>query len=298
MNKTIRHTALLLPTFLRPLAPYLPTLALVAAALLLIIMNVFFPALTMRARVFLTDAFSPVFHLMSKPADALRDADMSWGDWTGMREENRTLREENAKLKALIPLAQQYEAENKTLRAHTQFKDDSVLSFLSARVIAHGGGAFVNSAVVTAGGRDGVKKDMIALNEDGVIGRVIEVGEWSSRILLLQDLSFRLPVQIDAAQTKAILSGDGDAPLKLLFVPRDIELKKGLRVVTSGHGGIFPPFLPVGMVDGIKDGVVTIKPFADINRLNIVRLARYDLAGGKQNPVNQTGDVTHAPRAR
>jgi rod shape-determining protein MreC len=287
MNRDARNKALYLPSALRPLAPHMHTIALGLAALILLGINVFFPAFALKSRIFITDLFSPLLNVASAPADAAREGGLTWHEWFDMRAENKRLAEENAKLKAYLPLAQQYEAENKSLRGLMKYKDDSVLSFLTARIIAQPGGNFTNSAIVTAGARDGVRKDMIALGEDGVVGRVIEVGEWSSRILLLQDLSFRLPVQLDDLQVRAILSGEGDGPLQLLFVPKDIELKPGMRISTSGHGGIFPPHMPVGVIQSVEKGKVSVTPYARFDRLHMVRLARYDLAGGLQNTLNQ-----------
>lgn len=288
-----------LPTGARPFSAHLPTIGLAVAALLLFAVNVFFPTFAAKSRVMVTDVFSPLMNVFAGPADAAREGSQSWKEWLDMRVENRRLLDENTRLKTLIPLAQQYEAENKTLRGLMKYKDDSTLSFLTARVIGEAGGTFANSAVVTAGSRDGVKKDMIALGEDGVVGRVIEVGEWSSRILLLQDLSFRLPVQIEENQVRAILSGEGDEPLQLLYVPKDIELKPGMRVVSSGHGGIFPGYLPVGVVSEVRPGYIAVKPFSQIDRLHMVRLALYDLAGGAANAMNaapnQQTPLTQAP---
>jgi rod shape-determining protein MreC len=286
MHRSSRQKALGLPPALRPYASHLPALALAGAAILLLALNVFFPSLIVNARTSLTDALLPLMNVAAAPAEAAQGSGLSWSEWMTMREENRRLREENAKLKAFIPLAQQYDAENKSLRALSKYRDESALAFLSARVVGLPGGNFNNSAIVTAGTRDGVRTDMIAMTEDGVIGRVIEVGEWTSRILLLQDLNFRLPVQVEEAQVKAILSGEGSNALQLNYIPNDIEIKPGMRIATSGHGGLFPPHLPVGIVSEIRGKTYLVKPFADINRVNLVRLVRYSLAGGAQNPMN------------
>lgn len=278
-----RRKELELPSFLRPLAPHLSSLALIGAALLLIIVNVFFPQAVVRARVGLVDMLAPIFNLAAQAGPQT-----GVNDWMHLREENERLRDENAKLKALVPLAQQYEEENKSLRALNNYKDASTLSFITARVIGVAGSNFGHSAIVTAGARDGVQKDMIALTENGVVGRVIEVGAWSSRILLMNDLSFHLPVMVEEANTKAILSGQGDAPAQLNYIPEDVSIAKGMRVSTSGHGGLFPAHLPVGVVDSVNGRTFTVRPFADMRHINIVRLARYELAGSSQNPMNTT----------
>lgn len=264
-----------------------PALILIALAAMLIILNLFFPSLVSRVRVTFTDLFAPFMHAAAKPGEAMQDISSAWQDVAGVREENKKLQQEVAELRAWRDLAQQQADENKSLRGLLKYKDDSVTSFLTARVIADAGGNFNNSVIVTAGTRDGVIKNMIALGEDGVVGRVIETGEWSSRILLYNDLNFRLPVMLEGTSLRAILSGEGAGLPKLLFLPTELEVKPGTRVVTSGHGGLFPPNLPVGVVQERKGQEVSLNPFAKLSRLQVVRLVQYNLAGGDKNPINQ-----------
>ncbi|MBY0429462.1 MAG: rod shape-determining protein MreC [Alphaproteobacteria bacterium] len=264
-----------------------PALVLIALAALLIILNLFFPSLVSRVRVTFTDLFAPFMHAAAKPGEAMQDISTAWQDVAGVREENKKLQQQVTELRAWRDLAQQQADENKSLRGLLKYKDDSVTSFLTARVIADAGGNFNNSVIVTAGTRDGVIKNMIALGEDGVVGRVIETGEWSSRVLLYNDLNFRLPVMLEGTSLRAILSGEGTGLPKLLFLPTELEVKPGTRVVTSGHGGLFPPHLPVGVVQERKGQDVWLNPYAKLDRLQVVRLVQYNLAGGDKNPINQ-----------
>ena len=280
-----RHAAS--PPFASALGQNAPALILIALAALLIILNLFFPTLVSRVRVTFTDLFAPFMHAAAKPGEAIQNISTAWQDVAGVREENKKLQQQVSELRAWRDLAQQQADENKSLRGLLKYKDDAVISFLTARVIADAGGNFNNSVIVTAGSRDGVVKNMIALGEDGVVGRVIETGEWSSRVLLYNDLNFRLPVMLEGTQLRAILSGEGTGLPRLLFLPTELEVKIGTRVVTSGHGGLFPPNLPVGVIQNRKGQDVWLNPFAKLDRLQVVRLVQYNLAGGEKNPINQ-----------
>lgn len=275
-----------LPSFLRPFGAQIHGLVLFGLAVLLVVLNLFFPHLVQRVRVTLTDAFAPLLHMAGTPAGALEGMQTALQNAGDMRTENEKLRKDLEALQSLRTLAQQYAEENRNLKNLLKYKDESVEEALTARVIGQTGGNFTESVIITAGTRDGVVENMIAMNEDGVVGRVIEVGTWSSRVLLLNDFSFRLPVMLEDTQQRAILSGEGQDMPRLLFLPQDNALKPGVRVVTSGHGGLFPPYLPVGMVKEIKGHDVRVMPLARLDRLHIIRLARYNLAGGTQNPMN------------
>ena len=54
---------------------------------------------------------------------------------------------------------------------------------------------------------------------------------------------------------------------------------------TSGHGGVFPPNLPVGVVVEVSHGVYGIEPAADLSRINYVRLVDFNLKGGTFNSM-------------
>ena len=258
---------------------------LLCVAAILIILNLFFPHILMQTRVWVTDMSAPMLQLFAQPAIALQDAQKIVAGTNDVRAENTRLQAEVQALRPWRLAAEQLMQENKALKDFLKYKDDATVSYLSARVIALSGGNFNNSVIVTAGARDGVKKDMIALAKDGVIGRVIEVGEWSSRILLLSDLSFRLPVMMEETQQRAILAGDGMLSPKLLYLTSDANIKVGMRIITSGHGGIFPPHLPVGVVRSVDGQNITITPYSALDRLQIVRLVQYHFAGGEANTI-------------
>jgi rod shape-determining protein MreC len=62
-------------------------------------------------------------------------------------------------------------------------------------------------------------------------------------------------------------------------LPARSTIAPGDRLVTSGNGGIFPPGLPVGVVSGITDGIVRVQPYAELSRLDFLRIVDYGLNG-------------------
>jgi rod shape-determining protein MreC len=249
----------------------------IGASLVILLSNFVFPTMSGSVRTTVVDILSPLINAAGKPAEMAQGLQGQLQDAAHLRTENETLREEVANLKTWAEAARQFEEENRRLKEFLRYKDEAVISYITTRVISESGGGFRNSVLVTAGANSGVEKDMIALDENGVVGRVIEVGNWSSRVLLYNDLNFRLPVTVEGANQRAIFAGQGRQAPKLMFIPQELEVKPGMRVITSGHGGIFPAGLQVGVVQESSEGNITVQPFGRIDTMELIRLVRYGL---------------------
>jgi rod shape-determining protein MreC len=231
------------------------------------------------------DLLAPFLDIIARPALALEDAGSSLRAIVSLRADNLRLREENVHLIEWQNAVVLLEKENKELRSLLKFKTEPRFSYISARVIADTGGAYVRGLVITAGKSDGVREGMAAMTGEGLIGRVIEVGAWSSRVWLISDLNSRIPVTVAETGDRAILAGDNTMQPKLLFLARDASVSEGAHVITSGHGGIFPPNLPVGVLKEAAHGTYAVVPTADLGRVTYVRLIDFDLAGGAFNTI-------------
>ncbi len=238
---------------------------------------------TFRARA--VDGVAPVLDALSRPL-AMFDAFAGRiHAYRGLLEENKRLRGENANLMKWQNAVLTLDNENKELRSLLRYKVEPSLAYISARVIADTGGAFVHALIVTAGLLDGVREGMAAMTGDGLVGRVVEAGEWTSRVLLITDLNSRIPVMIMGSGEHAILAGNNSSRPKMLYLSQEANVKVGQRVMTSGHGGIFPPHIPVGIVSSVQRGLVEITPITAMGRINQIRLIDFDLAGGVVNTV-------------
>jgi rod shape-determining protein MreC len=243
------------------------------------------PVMVESARTHILDGLAPVLDAIERPMMVMENVTTNIKSYLALHEENEKLRANNAQLKQWQNTALSLQNENRELRGFLHFKTEPGLAYITARVIADTGGPFVRNLVITAGKTDGVREGMAAMTGEGLIGRVVEVGDWSSRILLITDLNSRIPVTIIGSGDRAILAGDNSTQPKLYYLPQDTTLMSGVRVVTSGHGGVFPPNLPVGSVTEIAHGNYGIVPAADLGRITYVRLVDFNLKGGNFNPI-------------
>jgi len=284
-------TAIRIAAPLRALIQRFSFLLLVLAAVALMTVARMDPVLVDHARSRVTDAFTPILNIISRPAATVADVIEAGRQLVQLHEENRRLRAENERLMQWQQVALRLEAENKSLRGLLAYKPDPAASYITARVVADPGGAFVRTLVVMAGRRDGVERGQAAMAGQGLIGRVVQVGEWSSRILLITDINARIPVVLETTRQRAMLGGDNSDQPKLLYIPRGLEVTEGERVFTSGHGGLFPPGLPVGMVAARADGEVRVVPMVDLSRIEHVQLVDFGIPGGLAAEAQQPGSM-------
>ncbi len=98
--------------------------------------------------------------------------------------ENQRLREENQRLLQWQEVARRLETENSELKGLLHFEPQDVHGYITARVIANSGGAFLRNVLVDVGAREGVERGQAAIAGEGIVGRVAEVGNRAARVLL------------------------------------------------------------------------------------------------------------------
>jgi rod shape-determining protein MreC len=222
------------------------------------------------------DALVPTLGALMQPIDGSRRLVEGVGELIALRAENARLREQNLRLLEWQSAARQLTLENAALRQLLNMRSDPGRpTAVAGRVVADAGGPFVHTVLVDVGAADGVARGMAAVNERGLIGRVIEVGRHSARVLLLTDFNSRIPVMVEPSRDQAILAGNNTRRPRLVFVPLNPRLSVGGRVVTSGRGGVLPPGLEVGTITAIDETGITVEPLVDFARLEYLRLLEY-----------------------
>lgn len=172
--------------------------------------------------------------------------------------ESEALREENARLRALLELEQ---------------VDEKPVAV--ARLIGSSSTSARRYAYLAAGRNDGVKIGMPVRSSRGVVGRVLETGRTTSRILLLTDSESILPVRRAQDDIVAMAQGRGDGILNIRLLNMGINpLKIGDMLVTSGTGGYYRPGVSVGIVSEITDEGALARIVADPAAANFVSVGK------------------------
>jgi rod shape-determining protein MreC len=252
---------------------------LVGASILLMVLDHLGNPMVEALRVRVVDGVLPLLDAIARPVAAVRDASQGVDRFVAVWQENSRLHEENARLLQWQDTARRLAEENEALRAVAHVVPEPRSRFVTARVVATSGGAFVRTLLIAAGGEDGVVKGQAVIAPEGLVGRIVEVGKRTARVLLLTDLNSRVPVRLEASRDSAILAGDNSDLLRLQFLPEEAEIEVDDRVVTSGEGGLIPPGVPAGVVASWADGVATVSPLVDPQRLEFVTVLDYAVPG-------------------
>jgi rod shape-determining protein MreC len=230
-----------------------------------------------RISIPITDAVAPALEALTRPVVASRRMVEGVGELVALREENARLRDQNRRLRDWEGAARQLTLENAALRQLLNYRGDRDRpTEVTGRVIADAGGPFVHTVLINVGAEDGVARGMAAVNERGLIGRVIAVGRRSARVMLLTDFNSRIPVMVEPSRDQAILAGNNARLPSLIFLPLNPRFAAGDLVVTSGRGGVLPPGLAIGTVRAVDDqSGVAVEPLVDFGRLEYLRLLEY-----------------------
>lgn len=228
-----------------------------------------------RVRMTLIDAATPSMQWVGEPVQYAWNIVRDYEEFTNVYEQNKALRREIQALRAWRETARSLEEENARLRALNNVRLARRTSFVTGDVFADSGGPFLQSALVNVGREDGIEDGAAAVDGNGLVGRVVGVGERASRLMLLTDHSSRVPIIIQPGARRAMLAGDGTRAPKLIFLDGAEPVHAGDVIETSGDGGVFPPDLPVGRVMISSGGTLRATLMADYSRLEFVRLLRY-----------------------
>lgn len=193
------------------------------------------------------------------------------------------LREENAYLKGRIELLRQkieeykfISDENNRLKDVLNFRKSVPFATIAAQVVGRDPSNWANSIIIDKGYDKGIRPNRAVLSAGGLVGRVLEVGANSSKILLITDPNSRVGVMIQRNRQGGVLTGRPDGKCRMIYIALDSDVVKGDRVITAGYGTIFPKSIVAGIVlsVGKEPGrlykYAVVKPAQDLSRLEEV----------------------------
>lgn len=165
--------------------------------------------------------------------------------------ENEILRERLMFLSLEKETLLEYEVENTKLKELLNFKRETTIEVIPAKVTNMGLASNLLSMTIDVGSDMGVRKNDPVLTPSGVIGRISNVDKRSAIVQLISDPDFRIGVRFLPSGATGILRWRTNNICDVREVYKNSEIKVGDRVITSGLSDIFPADLPIGTVTSV-----------------------------------------------
>ena len=180
------------------------------------------------------------------------------------------LEEEIKKLNIDLEIAH---IENIKLRDLLHFVPHHSLIYKTTKLLLFSSGPYTKTAIIEGGIADGLSVNQILVLNNNLVGRIIEVGEHSSKILLITDFNSRIPVMTGVSRQNSLAIGNNSELLDLIYIENPSELQINEMVVTSGEGQFYPAGLPIGRIVSINpDGSGKIEPNLNMQKLEFMHI--------------------------
>ena len=208
--------------------------------------------------------------IISYPEKKLNESFKFLSEYLKVYNENQNLKDKIDKLNSEKLNYIFLENENKKLKeivGENQYEVDGIIS----KVLIDKDGKFLKSIVLNKGSKNGIKKGMVVLEKNYLVGQIIEVNYTTSRAILITDLNSNIPVVLEPGSFQSILSGTGKDYGKIKYSKNKLILNGDVIVYTSGSGGNFRAGLPIGKINNEIDEFA-VEFFSDLSQLSYVKI--------------------------
>ena len=243
---------------------FLAVIGGIIVGLILLVVSLVAPDEFGRLRGAALDVTGPVASSLHEVTATAQGLVTGAGDyWDAVSQNGELKRERKAMLRRMIEAKAIYQ-ENLQLKAALQLRQQARDAVATGRIVGSSFNSPRRFAIFSAGARDGVRVGMPVRSPDGLVGRIIDVGEISSRILLVSDRTSIVPARLLRNGIPVIAQGNGDGTVEVrpLEVGRN-PFRPGDLIISSGTGGLYPPLVPVGRVVRLKGDEAIALPLAD-----------------------------------
>ena len=149
-----------------------------------------------------------------------------------------------------------------------------------AKVLIDRNSPFLRSVILNKGSKNDIKLGMAVLDDEYLIGKIVEVNFFTSRVLLLSDINSKIPVSVSPNDIQAIMSGDGKENATLQYIQGvDFENNNDEKiVVTSGAGGLFKSGILVGKINATENTIMNslrVDIYKDFTQLKYVKVISF-----------------------
>jgi rod shape-determining protein MreC len=243
---------------------FLAVLAGILVGLFLLILSLVAPKSFDSVRGAALDVTGPVAAALHEVSATATGLVSGAGDyWDAASQNGRLKRERQAMLRRMIE-AKAILQENRQLKATLELRQRTRETIATGRIVGSSFNSPRRFAILSVGSSDGIRIGMPVVAADGLVGRIVDSGALSSRVLLVSDRASIVPARLLRGGIAVIAQGRGDGTVDVrpLEVGRN-PFRRGDIIITSGTGGLYPPLVPVARIVKLDDDGAIAIPLAD-----------------------------------
>lgn len=243
---------------------FLAVVAGIVVGLILLTMSLVAPKAFQTVRGAALDVTGPVAGSLHEVTATAGGLFSGAGNYWDAASQNAELKRQNKAMLQRMVEASTIFQENQQLKATLQLRERERATIATGRIVGSSFNSPRRFAILSVGGRDGVRVGMPVRSPDGLVGRIIDVGALASRVLLVSDRANIVPARLLRGGIPVISQGRGDGTIDVrpLEVGRN-PFKRGDIIITSGTGGLYPPLVPIARIVKLDDDGAVALPLAD-----------------------------------
>ena len=214
--------------------------------------------------------------IVSTPENFIKESYLKVQTHLNLYNINKKNELEVANLRAKDLLNEFLVLENKRLK---KIVDDYLIESEStfAKVLSDKNSPFFKSIIVNKGSKHGINLGSIVMDNEYLVGKIVEVNFTSSRVLLLSDLNSKIPVILEPIGLLSILSGTGEDYGTIQYNKNESIVESDVIIYTSGIGDLFKAGIPVGKItiNNSENEDQKIEFFSDFAQLKFVKILSF-----------------------
>ena len=262
------------------------TLVVIAAVVVLAVAFLLFTDISVavktysKAKVYVSGLMGPTLKVVSAPFRFSAGIFDSYFALVDVKRKNSELKKRLDALQLQGQRLPELERENERLRHLLRFMEQRPGTLTAARVIGEDATNWFKCIIIDKGSGNGIKEKMPVITPDGIVGQAVEVNQWHTKVMILNDTNSAIDVYVAGKQTRGVIAGTGRTTLKMKYVLKNDEVEPGDKLITSGKDGVYPRGLPVGVVIAVNKNVVglfadvEVMPFNNFRKLDEVLVVR------------------------
>jgi len=265
------------PIFKKSVTNFYLLLLLIFLSILSIVFDKKYPT-SNNIRVAVNDyIFNPIQYIIKTPSSFINTLVMERKTIDDMEIEISKLKKENLKIKVNLQRIDVLENEVTRLRSIKAAAIKKIENIKIAKVIQRDVIPNKKSLKMNIGSKDNIRMGQTVMGVNGLIGQVVEINSFTSKVLLITDSSSNVPAIIARTGQQVIVKGGSQTDMmEISFLKNEANIQKGDLIVTSGQAKRFIASIKVGRVtdvvnnEGERFSTVTLMPLENINDINEV----------------------------